>query len=75
MSEKKEDSGCMTGKTPATIAFIKDAEAALIAPNDLKDGEKALLRQTIDLFKEGKASLENFMSISVWLRLVRGHHF
>jgi len=61
-------------KTAATIAFVKEAEAAFTTRSDLTETEAYQLRTHVEMLKEGQTSLIEFETVDEWLDRLRDHY-
>ena len=68
------DTAWQTGKTVATIDFVREAEKALSQRTDLDTHERHVLRTKIDMLKSGEESLGDAETIDRWLEALRDHH-
>jgi hypothetical protein len=55
------------GKTPETIAFVKEACVAYFTRDDMTDDERARLRIRIDWLVDGRESLTSSDTVDAWL--------
>jgi hypothetical protein len=64
----------MEGKTAATIAFVHAAEAVLASSHDMNEAEQYVLRNRIEMLKDGTSSLFEEETVDEWLEQLRHHH-